>query len=138
MLAERRDASRTTTRRRRSGPYKTLTETVINYDAIEQLIAHIIRVERAEDPPLSCPPVAEGAKDLGLGAVLVFMPGQFEITKLIRSWSSPGSSTPRTWASCACCPSTAPSPARTNARSSSDRLRAFARSSSPPTSPKRP
>ena len=65
---------------------QNVDQTVINYDAIEQLLAHIIRVERAEGPSAFVPPPVAGKapKDLGLGAVLVFMPGQFEITKLIR------------------------------------------------------
>ena len=65
---------------------QNVDQTVINYDAIEQLIAHIIRVECEEGPAAFVPPPVAGKapKDLGLGAVLVFMPGQFEITKLIR------------------------------------------------------
>ena len=59
---------------------QNVDQTVINYDAIEQLIAHIIRVERAEGPSAFVPPpVAEKApKELGLGAVLVFMPGSLK------------------------------------------------------------
>ena len=63
-------------------------DAIINYDAVERLIARIIETEKLEGPSALTPPPIAGKEpketDLGLGAVLVFMPGQFEITKLIR------------------------------------------------------
>jgi len=65
---------------------QNVDESIINYDAIEQLISAIIRTEIEEGPSALVPPPVAGKKpkDVPLGAILVFMPGQFEITRLIR------------------------------------------------------
>ena len=77
----------------RVGGYSTQTqrsiqnvdESIINYDAIEQLISAIIRTEIEEGPSALVPPPVAGKKpkDVPLRR-FVFMPGQFEITRLIR------------------------------------------------------
>ena len=50
------------------------------------MISAIIRTEIEEGPSALVPPPVAGKKpkDVPLGAILVFMPGQFEITRLIR------------------------------------------------------
>jgi len=65
---------------------QNVDETILNYDAIEQLISSIIRTELVDGPNALVPPPIAGTKpkEVSLGAILVFMPGQFEITKLIR------------------------------------------------------
>ena len=65
---------------------QNVDESIINYDAIEQLIACIIRTEIEEGTNALVPPPVAGTKpkDVGLGAILIFMPGQFEILRLIR------------------------------------------------------
>ena len=65
---------------------QNVDETILNYDAIEQLIGSIIRTELTDGPNALVPPPIAGTKpkEVGLGAILVFMPGQFEITRLIR------------------------------------------------------
>jgi len=65
---------------------QNVDESIINYDAIEQLISAIIRTEIEEGPSALVPPPVAGKKpkDVPLGAILVFMPGQFEIARLIR------------------------------------------------------
>ena len=111
-------------------------DAIINYDAVERLIARIIETEKLEGPSALTPPPIAGKEPketgLGLGAVLVFMPGQFEITKPdSESSSSPGFWTlGRFW----CCLSTARSAGRTSVGSSSGPRPACARSSSPRTS----
>ena len=65
---------------------QNVDETIINYDAIEQLVGAIIRTELENGPSALVPPPIAGTKpkDVGLGAILIFMPGQFEIMRLIR------------------------------------------------------
>jgi hypothetical protein len=63
-------------------------ESLLNYDLIEQLLGSIIRTERtAGETALVAPSssaVSKGA-DGGLGAVLIFLPGQGEIRRLIQN-----------------------------------------------------
>lgn len=65
---------------------QNVDETILNYDAMEQLVSSIIRTELTDGPNALVPPPIAGTKpkELGLGAILIFMPGQFEILKLIR------------------------------------------------------
>ena len=65
---------------------QNVDESILNYDAIEQLIATIIRTELEEGPSALVPPPIAGSKpkELDVGAILIFMPGQFEIMRLIR------------------------------------------------------
>lgn len=65
---------------------QNVDETIINYDAIEQLVGAIIRTELQDGPAALVPPPIAGTKpkEVGLGAILIFMPGQFEILRLIR------------------------------------------------------
>lgn len=65
---------------------QNVDESILNYDAIEQLVATIIRTELEEGPSAFVPPPIAGTKpkEFGLGAILIFMPGQFEIMRLIR------------------------------------------------------
>lgn len=63
-------------------------ESLLNFDLIEQLLGSIIRTERsAGETALVAPSMTavEASEDrTGLGAVLIFLPGQAEIKKLIQ------------------------------------------------------
>ena len=67
-----------------------IDESLLNYELIETLIGAIARVEKREGeralvaPPESAPAKEVGAASSSSGAILIFLPGQMEITRLIR------------------------------------------------------
>ena len=70
--------------------FANIDESLLNYDLIEQLIGSIIQTERANGEHALVAPPAPGKEKSSsdkkhLGAILIFLPGQMEITRLIRN-----------------------------------------------------